>query len=284
VTVWRELWRETTELLGDRSAARWLCEEASGLDGDDFLAGLDEPVTERMVAALDAMLARYLAGEPLQYVLGRWQFRRLDLLVDRRVLIPRPETELLVEIALGLVADRPSPLLVADLGTGSGAVGLSLAVELPLDGADVWLTDVSEDALDVARANLAGLGRRGGRVHLAQGDWFGALPEESRGRFDLITSNPPYVASDDPDIEPGVTEWEPHVALFADGDGYAALHALTGSAAEWLTPGGWLVVEIGSRQGASAADSFSRHGLVDVAVRQDLTGRDRFVIGRRPDR
>jgi release factor glutamine methyltransferase len=282
LTVWRELWQETAELLDDRAAARWLCEEACGLDGDEFLGALDETVTQRMMVSLDSMLARYRAGEPLQYVLGRWQFRRLDLLVDRRVLIPRPETELLVEVALGCIADRPAPLVVADLGTGSGAVGLSLAVELPLDAADVWLTDVSDDALDVARANLAGIGRHGSRVHLAQGDWFGALPEELRGRLDLITSNPPYVASDDPDIDPSVAAWEPHVALFADGEGYAALRALAEDAPQWLAPGGWIAVEIGSAQGSSAAALFAGQGLDEVEVRQDLTGRDRFVIGRRP--
>ena len=128
-------------MVGARHEARWLCEVATALDGDEFVRGLDEPATERMVAHLDAMVARYRAGEPLQYVLGRWSFRRLDLAVDRRVLIPRPETELVAEVAIELARRVEPPRLVADLGTGSGAIGLSMAVELPLDGTTVWITD-----------------------------------------------------------------------------------------------------------------------------------------------
>ncbi|MFZ1489146.1 MAG: hypothetical protein WAS51_04340, partial [Ilumatobacteraceae bacterium] len=126
--TWRRLWTETAAALDDRRAARWMCEVASALEGDEFFAALDEPATQRMVAHLDAMVARRRAGEPLQYVLGRWSFRRLDLLVDQRVLIPRPETELVAEAALHeareLLVHRDS-VTVADLGTGSGAIGLS---------------------------------------------------------------------------------------------------------------------------------------------------------------
>src|SRR5690606_3816137 len=125
--------------------------------GDEFDRALDDGVTERMVAHLDALLARYATGEPLQYVLGRWGFRRLDLAIDPRVLIPRPETELVAGVAIDLAGRVPSPRAVADLGTGSGAIGLSVADELPLDGTTVWITDADGDALDVARANLAGL-------------------------------------------------------------------------------------------------------------------------------
>ena len=140
-TSWRELLAETTAAVGERPAARWLCEVASGADRIEDV--LDEPATQRMVAHLDAMLARYRAGEPLAYVLGRWSFRHLDLAVDRRVLIPRPETEVVAGVAIELARTLPPPIVVADLGTGSGAIGLALADELPLDGVTVWLTDAS---------------------------------------------------------------------------------------------------------------------------------------------
>ncbi|HEY3484073.1 MAG TPA: HemK/PrmC family methyltransferase, partial [Ilumatobacteraceae bacterium] len=185
----RELWNDTARALGDRAAARWLCEVATSLDGDDLIAALDESVTERMVAHLDAMVARHRTGEPLQYVLGRWGFRRLDLAIDRRVLIPRPETELVAEVAIALARARHAErgeVEVVDLGTGSGAIGLALADELPLLGTHVTLTDVSVDALDVARANLAGIGRAATNVTVREGAWYEAVPGGSR--FDVIVS------------------------------------------------------------------------------------------------
>ena len=181
------MWVETTRLVGDRSRARWLCEVASGsVDGDEFLARLDEAATIRMVAHLDAMIARLRTGEPLQYVLGEWSFRRITLAVDRRVLIPRPETELVAEVALAKAAEVGPTRVVADLGTGSGAIGLSLAHELPLDGTTVWITDAERDALDVARANIAGLGRAGVNVRVAHGSWFDALPAGLALRRDRV--------------------------------------------------------------------------------------------------
>ena len=147
-----------------------MCEVASGLDGDEFLDALDLPATYRGVAHLDAMLAQAAAGEPLQYVLGRWGFRHLDLMVDRRVLIPTSrDRDRRRARAWTRARSLPSPIICADLGTGSGAIGLSLAAELPLDGVTVWMTDVSPDALDVARANAAGIGRAGANVRLAEG-------------------------------------------------------------------------------------------------------------------
>jgi release factor glutamine methyltransferase len=280
--TWSELWSQTAAVLGERAQARWLCEVASGLDGDEFLAGLDEPATERMVAALDAMVARYRAGEPLQYVLGRWGFRTLDLMVDRRVLIPRPETEQVAEVAIGLARRRAGRVVVADLGTGSGAIGLSVAAELPLGAAEVWLTDRSEAALDVARANLAGLGRRGGSVQLALGDWWDALPDDLAGRIDVAVSNPPYVAIGDPEVDDAVVEWEPTSALFAGDDGLDDVRRIVAGAPRWLAPGGWLVLEIGHRQGEPVASLLRAAGVVDVEVRPDLAGRDRIALARRP--
>jgi release factor glutamine methyltransferase len=278
--TWRELWDETARSIGDRPAARWLCEVASASsDGADFLSRLDEPATVRMVAHLDAMLARFRGGEPLQYVLGEWQFRHLTLAVDRRVLIPRPETELLVELALDRAAAVGSSRVVADLGTGSGAIGLALAHELPRVGTTVWITDVSTDALDVARANLAGLGPAAANVRVGQGSWFEALPRDVG--FDVIVSNPPYVAVGSPDLEPVVADWEPAPALFGGADGLDHLRILVAGAPTHLSPGGWLLVEIGSDQGAAVAALFEAHGYGEIETRADLAGRDRVVMGRR---
>ncbi|MEY4173222.1 MAG: protein methyltransferase HemK, partial [Actinomycetota bacterium] len=283
--TWRELWAETAAVHG-RPQARWLCEEASGAFGDEFDDVLDEAATERTVAHLDAMLGRLRAGEPLQYVLGHWSFRRLDLLVDRRVLIPRPETELVAGVAIDLArsSTRSSarPVRCADLGTGSGAIGLSLLAELPRGSAEVWLTDASADALDVARANAAGIGVAGAGARFALGSWFAALPGDLCGSLGVVVSNPPYVAPDDPDLEASVRHWEPAMALFGGGDGSAELAAIAEGAAQWLAPGGWLVLEIGSRQGEVARGLLSSAGLAEVEVRPDLAGLDRIVLGRRP--
>jgi len=152
------------------------------------------------------------SGEPLQYVLGSWAFRSLELMVDPRVLIPRPETEQVVEVALGEIRRHRRPV-VADLGTGSGAIALSVVAEVA--GAQVWATDTSEAALAVARANLAGLaGMAATRVRLARGSWFSALPAELRGRLSVVVSNPPYVADAEVASLPAeVAEWEPREAL-----------------------------------------------------------------------
>ncbi len=288
--TWRELWAETTTALDDRLHARWMCEAASDADGAAFIAELDQPATERMVAHLDAMIARRLAGEPLQYVLGRWAFRTLDLMIDRRVLIPRPETEWVCEAALNLVRPltnpgatlrRAAPLRLVDLGTGSGAIGLSLAAELPPGSATVWLTDVSADALDVARANLAGIGRAGACVRIGLGSWFDALPDDLRGAVDLVVANPPYISADDVSVDQAVTDWEPHSALFADDDGLADISVIASGAVDWLRPGGWLVMEIGATQGDAVGAILSAHFGDAVEIREDLTGRDRIAIAQR---
>lgn len=287
VRTWRHVLGSTEAAVGARPPARWLCEEASGAFGADLDEALDEVPTARMMAHLDSMLERLAAGEPLQYVLGHWSFRHLDLLVDRRVLIPRPETEVLAGIAIDLMravldGGRAS-VRCADLGTGSGAIGLSLALELPRGATEVWLSDVSSDALDVARANLAGIGVAGRGVRVVEGSWFDALPVDLRGSLDLVASNPPYVADGDPDVEASVRDWEPATAVWSGAEGLEAHRALCGDASAWLRPGGWLLCEIGSGQGSAVAALMSAGGLGDVEVRADLAGRDRIVMGRRPD-
>ena len=278
--TWRDVLADAAVRLSNPNEARWLCEHACGLDGAEFTAALDETPTTAMMASLDAMLVRRLAGEPLQYVMSRWAFRHLDLFVDKRVLIPRPETELAVEHALSMLANLDGFARVVDLGTGSGAIGLAIASESHPREVEVWLTDESSDALDVARANVATLGRHGSRVKIAQGSWWSALPEDLVGTIDVAVCNPPYIAIGDPEVAVDVLEWEPHTALFADDDGFADLQLVIAGAPRWLRAGGSLILEIGHRQAARVTEAMIAAGFEDVDTHRDLAGRDRFVVGR----
>jgi release factor glutamine methyltransferase len=259
--------------------ARWLVEEASGFEGAEHHLRLDDPATERGVARFDAMLARRESGEPLAYVLGRWPFRTLDLAVDRRVLIPRPETEEVAGHALAEL-DRlgPQGTTAVDLGTGSGAIALSLAAER--NGVDVWATDRSADALAVARANLAGIGMFAApRVRLVEGDWFDALPADLMGRVGVVVSNPPYVAPTDP-LPTAVADWEPAMALVPGATGLEAIDHIITEAPRWLATHGSLVVEIGATQGDEVRALASAAGFTHVEVRPDLAGHDRALVAR----
>jgi len=292
--AWRQLRDESLARLTGAGVSdpaqelRWIVERASGRSAAEQAAALDEPATVREVTFVDQMVSRRTAGEPLQYVLGRWGFRTLDLLVDRRVLIPRPETEVVAGLALDALAavegrralDERSPVAV-DLGTGSGAIALSLAAER-WPRIEVWATDASPDALAVARANLAGLGRRATAVRLVEGDWFAALPLELRGGVDLVVSNPPYIGETE-SLAPEVADWEPTCALLAGPDGLADIRRIVAEAPAWLRPGGALVVEIGESQGPAVSDLAGRAGFVDVRVEPDLAGRPRALVARRGD-
>ena len=282
--TWGELLQVTAVELGNEKEARWLCEHASGLDRVELDAARDEVVSQRCGVALRAMVARRLTGEPLQYVMKSWAFRHLDVLVDNRVLIPRPETEVMVQAALDLaremISKANSKLRVADLGTGSGVIGLSLASELPLGSNEVWLTDLSADALEVARANLAGLGLINGDVRVAQGSWFAALPSELKNSFDLIVSNPPYIALYDPSVESSVLNHEPHLALFAGSDGLDAYREIISHADEWLVTNGWIVLEIGHQQGDAVRELLAQNSFKQIEIRKDLAGRDRIALAK----
>jgi release factor glutamine methyltransferase len=278
---WRELLAETAGVLGDRREAKWICETAAGLTGDEWHGALDEAATVRMVSHLDAMVARRRTGEPIQYVLGSWPFRSLDLLVDRRVLIPRSETEEVaghaIDAARALLGERDT-VTVVDLGTGSGAIGLSLAHELPIGRATVWCTDVSIDALDVCRANLAGLGRRAGGVHLAEGEWFEALPADVVP--DVVVSNPPYIAPDDTELDDSVREYEPSVALFGGPDGLDHYRVIVDGAARRLPGHGVLVLEIGRTQRESVTGLCHEAGFGHVVEGDDVAGHPRTVLAQ----
>jgi release factor glutamine methyltransferase len=269
--------------------ARWLIETASGYEGIEWMAISKRVPHASAQAHLDAMVERRLAGEPLQYALGSWAFRELDLLVDHRVLIPRPETEWVVEVALeeavrvGLrrggraALDAETNAVVADLGTGSGAIALALAAELP--DVMVWATDASPDALSVARANVAGCAAT--RVRLAEGSWFAALPETLRGRLALVVANPPYVAASEIEsLPPEVARFEPRDALVSGPTGLEAIDEIVAAAPDWLAPAAALVVEIAPHQSEAVVALASDAGFVEPFVRNDLTGRPRVLVAR----
>lgn len=271
---------------GAEAEARWVLERVSGREGAQLLADLDQVAPTRAVSHCRAMVERRAAGEPLQYVLGRWGFRGLDLLVDGRVLIPRPETEQVVEVVrqeLGHLRGAGSGrrrAMVVDLGTGSGAIALSLAAEEP--AVEVWATDISPAALAVTRANLAGLGGWAAtRVRVAHGTWYRALPQALAGRVDLVVSNPPYIAEPEvPDLPPEVARWEPHQALVAGRSGLEGVEAVLEEAPTWLSRPGAVVVELAPHQGHPARELARAAGFSEVEVRPDLAGRPRVLVAR----
>jgi len=262
--------------------ARRIVEEAAGVDPAEFPGLLNDPATVGGVARFDSMLARREAGEPLQYVLGRWGFRHLDLMVDERVLVPRPETEVVAGLAIAEVEKRSkmrgAEVMVADLGTGTGAIGLSVAKECPRSR--VFLTDLSQAAIAVATANLAGIGRAATRVSVHTGSWFHALPTALRGSIDVIVSNPPYVP-DDEDLPAVVSEWEPPHALRGGPDGTDDLLHLVHKARPWLTAGGVIVLEMGPSQTSMIAAECRARGF-EAEIHHDLAGRERAVVARLP--
>ena len=230
----------------------------------------------RRVAAdeteFESLVARRLAGEPLQYLEGTAAFGPWDLHVDPRVLIPRPETELLWEIAAAL---HEAPKVIVDLCTGSGALAIALAKSFP--EARVLGTDLSADALDVAKGN--------GDLHESSVEWcigdlFEALPDDLRGRIDLLVANPPYVAEHEYQSLPEDVRREPRIALVAGPTGLEVHERIAAEIGSWLTADGRFAIEIGETQADAVKSLFAGFS---PAVRQDLTRRDRFVIGRSPD-
>lgn len=232
-------------------------------------AELDREMSDDQVAAFEANVKRRVAREPLAYILGEWGFRRLTLKTDRRALIPRSETEIVVERALEHIRGLPEPD-VLDVGTGTGAIALAIADEHP--GARITAVDVSPDAIALARENLDAAAVNG-RVRLVQQDLTDGLGSE----FDLVVSNPPYVEPDElATLQPEVRDWEPHVALVAPG----ATEKVARAATEALRPGGWLVLESASGAAERVAHSLEELDYEQVTITPDLAGRDRVVEGR----
>jgi release factor glutamine methyltransferase len=220
---------------------------------------------------LEDLVARRLGGEPLQYIEGTAAFGPLDLVVDRRVLVPRPETEGLFEIASRMVRN---PEIIVDLCTGSGALALALKQEFP--SAAVFATDISEEAIEVAIQNRY---RNRLDVYLALGDLFDPLPASLLGEVDLLVANPPYVADREFDSLPDDVKREPRVALVSGPTGLEVIRAIGASASDWLRPGGVLVCEIGESHAVPASNAFLN---LPTVVRKDLSGRDRYVVAVKP--
>jgi release factor glutamine methyltransferase len=214
-----------------------------------------------------------VSGQPIAHLLGRRGFWTLDLEVGPATLIPRPETERLVEIALALIP-AAIPARIADLGTGSGAIALAIASERPQ--AQVVAVDASDAALQVAARNVTRLGMR--NVELRSGDWFAPLAGE---RFAVIVSNPPYIANQDPHLDQGDLRFEPRSALASGVDGLDDIRRIAVAAPAHLHPGGWLLVEHGWEQGAAVRGLFEHAGLLEVSSYCDIEGRERVTGGRR---
>jgi len=276
--------------LGSAREARWLIDDVLGPAGPGTPADVDD----RAAARVTELARRRQAGEPLQYVLGHWAFRTLDVVVDRRVLIPRPETEQVVERALlelaAAAAGRPDPVVV-DLGTGSGVIALSVALEAAAahPGVSVWAVDDDAAALAVASINRDRVGVThpgvAERVRLRLGRWFEALPDTLLGGVALLVSNPPYVAESEwAELDPEVRLEPRHALVGADGargaGGMADVEAIVDGARRWLTPAGALVVEIAPPQATAALDAAGSSGFASAAVLKDLAGRERTPVAR----
>jgi len=267
----RQLLAEATTRLGDRAEAAILLAHALGKPRSWLLAHADDPADTAGAAAFAALVERRVAGEPVAYLTGHRGFWTLDLEVTPATLIPRPETELLVELALAKLPREGAPR-VADLGTGSGAIALAIARECP--HTRVLATDASAAALAVARRNAEA--NRIRNVGFAQGDWFAALGDE---RFDLIVSNPPYIAADDPHLERGDLRFEPGSALASGSDGLDDIRRIVAGARSHLAGDGWLLFEHGWDQGTAVRGLLDAAGYRDVFTAQDLEQRDRVSGG-----
>ena len=275
----------TTLASAIRDAASRLPGDEARLEAELLLAhALDRPrswfyahagdlLEPRDAIAFAELLRRREGGEPVAQITGHRGFWSLELAVTPDTLIPRPETELLVELALDRLP-RTEPRRVLDLGTGTGAIALAIASERPL--ADLTAVDASQAALDVARDNAAEAGLA---LRLRHSDWFSAVAGE---RFDLVASNPPYIADGDPHLQQGDLRFEPRAALASGPDGLDAIRVITRDAPAHLVPGGWLLVEHGYEQGPAVRALFAAAGLQSVATERDLEQRDRVTLGRRP--
>lgn len=254
-----------------RLEARMLVEQVWRQTRAWLLAHDCDAAEPERVAAFEALVQRRLSGEPMAYVIGEREFMGHTFEVSPAVLIPRPDTETLVEAALELLAGRSAPH-VLDMGTGSGAIAVSIALACP--AAQVTATDLSAEALAVARANAA---RLGAAVEFAQGSWFAAL---AAGRqFDLIVSNPPYIHREDEHLEQGDLRFEPRGALTDGADGLAALAEIARGAPARLRPGGALWMEHGWDQAQAVRGLLQEAGLKNVASRRDLAGIERISGG-----
>ena len=256
-----------------RSEALLLLSHVTGWRRERLIAASRDPLADEVVVSFRALAERRVAGEPIAYLVGQREFFGRTFHVDADVLIPRPETESLVDVALRWI-DAHAAARVLDLGTGSGAIAVTLALERA--GLDVVATDVSTAAIAVARRNAA---RLDATVRFATGSWYDALAADAR--FDVIVSNPPYIAAGDRHLVEGDLRFEPIVALTDQGDGFQALRRIVGGASSRLAIDGLLAVEHGHDQAGAVRASFVAAGFVDVTSQRDLAGIERVTFGRR---
>jgi release factor glutamine methyltransferase len=266
---------EEKGVISPRLNAETLLAEATGMSRVELYTNFERTLSDVETERFRGLIRRRLAHEPLQYITGRRGFRHLSLAVDPAVLIPRPETELLVDRALQKMKEDPSCRVVLDLGTGAGCIALAVAQENPR--AEVHASDISEAALEVAKCNAAGNGLEG-RVHFYRGDLFASLPEEMRGAIHLILSNPPYVSTREyEDLPPEVKEHEPRLALLADEEGTCFHYRILKEAAGWLAPGGWVILEGGAEQMSLVKARALETDYECVEILYDYNGLARFV-------
>lgn len=278
MTALAELLQQATAQLRDvsdtaRLDAELLLAHCLGKDRTFLFTWPDHRLEDRQQADFRALLARRAEGEPVAYLVGHREFFGHRFFVSPATLIPRPETELLVETALARLPEEN--IAVADLGTGTGAIALSLALARP--GWRVLAVDLTREILDLAERNMRALGAS--NVTLLQGSWLAPVKEP----LDAIVSNPPYIADGDPHLRQGDVRFEPASALVAGQDGLDDIRLLADQALSALKPGGLLLVEHGFDQGAAVRSLFADAGLAQAETLRDLAGQDRVTVGRKPD-
>lgn len=276
-----EVIKKTTEFFSGKGIdsarlnAETLIGHALGLKRMDLYLQFERPLAEPELERIRPLVRRRGQHEPLQYILGETEFHGLRLRVDRRALIPRPETEMLVELVVAACPTPPAAIL--DLGTGSGAIALALAAAFP--AAAVTAVDASDEALALARENALQAGLAG-RVQFLRSDWCAALP--AGALFDVIVSNPPYLSAEEAAATaPEVRDFEPASALTSEEEGLADLRRILAAVPAFLAPGGLVAVETGIAHHRALQAAAGAAGLGRVESRQDLTGRDRFLLARR---
>lgn len=274
-----EIIRRTTEFLASRGvesprlSAEHLVGHALGLNRMRLYLEFERPLTEPELVCIRPLVKRRSQREPLQHILGEVDFAGVRLKVDRRALIPRPETELLVEVVASWAVENPPVARIADLGTGTGAIALGLAERLP--SVTVLAVDREDAALTLARENGAARSC-GARVEFVRSDWFTAMPSAP---YDIIVSNPPYLSEAElVDVAPEVRDFEPRSALVAAEDGLGDLLKIISGAGEHLRRGGLLALETGPSQHAALIAAATAAGYSKVESRRDLAGRDRFIL------
>lgn len=249
-----------------------LCHALGNINHAWLIAHGNEPVTDTLRQTFEALLARRIAGEPIAHILGLREFYGREFQVTPATLIPRPDTEILIETALEKIpANQPCRIL--DLGTGTGAIGITLALERPY--CQIVIVDFSNEALAVAKDNIHHFAAS--NVTALHSDWYSAVKGQ---RFDLIASNPPYIETGDPHLQQGDLRFEPITALASGADGLDDIRTISSQAADHLNPGGWLMLEHGYQQGAAVRDILEQHGFTSIGTVTDLAEHDRVTLGR----